>query len=317
MSGVRGRVVGAWVYHCQSAESGCVEGKAPMKPPLRVKALDETIIDTPERRCEPDRVPAGKSGASGKYVPISYFRRLVADLMHFSAKVPCATIERHMDLAVLVAARRACTPPPTWSAIITRAYALVAARTPLLRTAYLTFPWPRLFEHAVNSAKLNVDRQVAGERVILYAQIPGPETLTLRELDAIINAHRYNPVEDIPSYRSAFRLSRVPWPFRRLLWWAALNVFGSVRCDHFGTFGVSSLGALGAGITRLTPLLTTQLHYGTFDAAGGLDMRISFDHRVLDGATIAEALADMEDVLLGEMTRECGELARNGTVEAA
>jgi hypothetical protein len=295
-----------------------------MKMPLLAKALDETVIDTPERRFEPDLVPpgaptvrAGKSGATGKYVPISYFRRLVADLMHFSAKVPTATIERHMDLAVLVAARRACTPSPTWSAIITRAYSLVAARTPPLRTAYLTFPWPRLFEHAVNSATLNVDRQVAGERVVLYAQIPRPETLTLRELDAVINAHRYNPVEDIPSYRSAFRLSRVPWPFRRLLWWAALNVFGSVRCDHFGTFGVSSLGALGAGITRLTPLLTTQLHYGTFDAAGGLDMRISFDHRVLDGATIAVALADMEDVLLGEITRECGELARNGTVEAA
>jgi len=292
-----------------------------MKTQLPTDPLDEAIIDIPERYLELDLVPevaptigARKAGATGKYIPISYFRRLVADLMHFSAKVPCATIERHMDLADLVAARRACTPPPTWSAIFARAYAAVAAITPPLRTSYLGFPWPRFYENAVNIATLNVDRQLAGERVILYAHVPSPESLTLQELDVIINAHRYDPVDSIRSYCSAYRLSRVPWPFRRLLWWAALNVFGSVRCDHFGTFGISTLGVLGAGITRLTPLLTTQLHYGMFDAAGGLDMRLSFDHRVLDGATAAVALADMEDVLRGEITRECTEAARNATI---
>ncbi len=292
-----------------------------MKIQLLANPLDEMVIDTPERCLEPDLVspvaPTSgdrKSGATGKYVPISYFRRLVADLMHFSAKVPSATIERHMDLANLVAARRTCLPPPTWSAIFTRAYALVAARTPPLRTSYLTFPWPRLYEHAVNIAILNVDRQLVGERVILYTHVPSPESLTLQEVDAVINVHRYDPVDSIPSYRNASRLSRVPWPFRRLLWWAALNVFGSIRCAHFGTFGVSSLGALGAGITRLTPLLTSQLHYGMFDTAGGVEMRLSFDHRVLDGATVAVALADMEDVLLGEITRGCTEAARNGTI---
>ena len=119
-------------------------------------------------------------------------------------------------------------------------------------------------------------------------------------------------MENIPSYRRAVRLSRVPWPFRRLLWWAALNVFGSVRCRYFGTFGITSLGSQGAGITHLVPLLTSQLHYGMFDPAGGLEMRLSFDHRVLDGATAARGLADLEGVLLGEMVRECTESAGNG-----
>jgi hypothetical protein len=169
----------------------------------------------------------------------------------------------------------------------------------------------------VNIATLNTDRQLASERIVLYAHVPSPESLTLQELDAVINTHRYQPVDSISSYRNASRLSRVPWPFRRLLWWAALNVFGSVRCDYFGTFGVSSLGALGAGITRLTPLLTSQLHYGMFDAVGGVDMRLSFDHRVLDGATAAVALADMEDVLRGEITRGCTEASRNGAIRRA
>jgi hypothetical protein len=234
--------------------------------------------------------------------------------MHFSAKVPSATVERHMGLAGLVAARQACAPPPTWTAIFTRAYAAVAARTPALRTSYLSFPWPRLYEHAANVATINIDRQVCGERVVLYAHVPGPEARTLRELDAIIRAHQDAPVGEIGSYRNAVRLSRVPWPFRRLVWWAGLNVSGPLRCRHFGTFGISSVGSLGAGITHLTPLVTSQLHYGMFDADGGVEMRLSFDHRVLDGAAAAVALADMEGVLHGEITQECALEARNGTV---
>ncbi len=186
------------------------------------------------------------SRATGKYISVSYFRRLVADLMHFSAKVPSATIERRMELAGLVAARQTCAPSPTWSAIFARAYALVADRTPLLRTSYLSFPWPRFYEHAANILTMNVDRQLADERIILYAHITSPENLTLREIDAIIRDHQQQPVENIPSYRNSVRLSRIPWPIRRLVWWAALNMFGSVRCRHFGTFGITSLARRAA-----------------------------------------------------------------------
>jgi hypothetical protein len=251
------------------------------------------------------------SRATGRYIPVSYFRRLVTDLMHFSAKVPSVTIERRMDLAGLVAARQACTPPPTWSAIFTKAYALVAARTPVLRTSYLTSPWPRFYEHSTNIATLNIDRQLADERVVLYAHITSPENRTLRELDAIIHDHQQKPPENIPSYRRAVRLSRVPWPFRRLVWWAGINVLGPVRCRYFGTFGITSVGSQGAGITHLMPLLTSQLHYGMFDPAGELEMRLSFDHRVLDGVTAARGLADLEGALLGELLRECTQSAGN------
>ena len=77
---------------------------------------------------------AQMSQATGRYFAVSDFRRLVTDLMHFSAKVPNVTVERRMKLASLVAARHACSVPPTWSAIIAKAHGLVAARTPALRT---------------------------------------------------------------------------------------------------------------------------------------------------------------------------------------
>ena len=100
-------------------------------------------------------------------------------------------------------------------------------------------------------------------------------------------------------------MSRIPWPFRRLVLWAGLNILGSMRCRFFGTFGITSVGSQGAGITHLLPLLTCQLHYGIFDPTGGLAMRVSFDHRVLDGATAARVLAEVEEVLLGQILGEC------------
>ena len=250
------------------------------------------------------------SQPAGRYVSISRFRRLVIDLMHFSAKVPGVTLERRMDLARLVAARQACMPAPTWSAIFTKAFAVVAARNPVFRTAYLPRPWSRFFYEVarhLSIATINIDRQLDTERVILYAHIDSPDSRTLQEIDAIINDHKQRPVEEIPSYRSAVRMSRIPWPFRRLVMWAGLNVLGSMRCRFFGTFGITSVGSQGAGITHLLPLLTCQIHYGIFDSAGGLAMRMSFDHRVLDGATAAQALADLEEVLLGQMLVECTE----------
>jgi hypothetical protein len=116
-------------------------------------------------------------------------------------------------------------------------------------------------------------------------------------------------VVELPSYRHATRLARIPWPFRRLIWGAGLDMIGSARSHFFGTFGVTSLGAYGAGMLNLVPLLTSTIHYGMFNADGVLEMRLSFDHRVFDGATAAGALAEMEVVLSADIIAECRNLA--------
>jgi pyruvate/2-oxoglutarate dehydrogenase complex dihydrolipoamide acyltransferase (E2) component len=84
----------------------------------------------------------------------------------------------------------------------------------------------------------------------------------------------------------------------------ALNVFGKLRCHNFGTFTITSVASEGAGIVVLTPLLTSTLHYGLFDERGNLNMSITFDHRVTDGAVVARSLVDVEEVLLGEILQE-------------
>ena len=240
----------------------------------------------------------------GRNIAISPFRRLVIDLMHFSQKVPSVTVERRMDLAELVAARQACLTRPTWYALFTKAFAIVAARTPELRRSYLRYPWPHLYEHPRNLATLNLERKFGDEKIVIYALIRGPENRTLEELDAIIRWHKNEPLENIGSFQRAIRLGRLPFPIRRLVWWVSLNFFGRLRCHNYGTFGVTSTGGIGAGIQRIIPILTSTIHYGMFDAAGSLDMRLSFDHRVLDGATAAQALVDLESVLKREILDE-------------
>ena len=46
-----------------------------------------------------------------------------------------------------------------------------------------------------------------------------------------------------------------------------------------------------------------------FDAGGGVDVRVSYDHRVLDGATAARALCRLEETLNGPIVMELRELA--------
>src|SRR5262245_13095225 len=115
----------------------------------------------------------------GRSLPISPHRRLVADLMHFSRKVPCVVVERPMNLSRLIMARQACLPRPSWTAIFTKAYAIVAARTPQLRQAYMTFPWARLYEHPKNIATINIGRKHGDENIVIYLHVRSPENRPL------------------------------------------------------------------------------------------------------------------------------------------
>jgi hypothetical protein len=72
---------------------------------------------------------------------------------------------------------------------------------------------------------------------------------------------------------------------------------GRQRANYFGTFGVSVYSALGAESLHPLSPLTTTLNYGVFAPDGSADVRLVYDHRVTDGATVARALTRLEDVL--------------------
>jgi hypothetical protein len=241
---------------------------------------------------------------SGRSLPLSPFRRLVADLMRCSQKVPAVTVERRLELGALQKARQRCTPRPAWTVLLAKAYALVARAHPELRRSYMAFPWARLYEHPYSSVALNVERQIGDETIVVQCLIRRPENRSLGELDAVLRHCQTEPVEKLRWYQRALAMSRLPWPLRPLLWWGALNVFGRRRCHNFGTFGLSSVAGQGAGILHLIPLLTSMLHFGLLDEAGALDMRLTWDHRVMDGSQAARILGDLERTLQGEILAE-------------
>ncbi len=248
--------------------------------------------------------------ACGKTIPLSPFRRLVTDLMYFSGQVPSVTADRRMNLAAVAEARQRCSPRPNWIVLFTKAYALAASAYPELRRSYLNLPWARLYEHPHNIATINIERDLPGERIVLYCLVRSPENRSLTEMEEIVRHHKEAPVEQLRSYKRAVATSHIPWPLRRWFWWAALNGFGRRRAHNFGTFGISSIGAQGAGLLKLIPVLTSTLHYGMFAAQWGLEVRLSWDHRVFDGATAGRVLVDLENILNREIVAElCGRKA--------
>jgi hypothetical protein len=250
----------------------------------------------------------------GRSYPLSPFRRLVTDLMRFSQRVPAVTIERRMNLAALVVARQRCTPRPGWAVVFAKAFALVARSHPELRRSYMAFPWARLYEHPSSTVALNVERQLPDEAVVVQCLIRRPDSRPLAELDGIVRSYQAEPLQRLRWYRRAVATSKVPWPIRPLLWWGALNVFGRRRCHNFGTFGLSTVAAQGASLLYPVPLLTSMLHYGLIDRVGDLDLRLTWDHRVMDGAVAARMLVELERTLHEDILAE---LTRMGRVAAA
>jgi pyruvate/2-oxoglutarate dehydrogenase complex dihydrolipoamide acyltransferase (E2) component len=240
----------------------------------------------------------------GRTIRISPYRRAVTDLMHFSQQVPTVTAERRMDLSALAAARAACPTRPSWTVLFSKAYAMLGRDYPDLRRAFLKCPWARFYEHPHNIAAINVERRLPNEDIVLFCLIRGPENRSLVEMDALVRQHREAPIESLRSYQRSAKMGSLPFPIRRLAWWAGLNVFGRRRCHNFGTFSISSIASQGAGLLTLVPILTSALHYGLFEGYGQLPMRISWDHRVMDGATVARILVDFESLLTHEMVRE-------------
>jgi hypothetical protein len=65
------------------------------------------------------------------------------------------------------------------------------------------------------------------------------------------------------------------------------------------------------GIFMVTPW-TLGLLYDRFDESGNLDVRITFDHRVVDGIAMAGILRDLEEEARGPILRELRALRRHG-----
>ncbi len=249
------------------------------------------------------------SESLGRSMPLSAGRRVVCDLTHASMKIPLIPIQKNVNVTELVSARNAASPRPSWCSIFTKAYARVVAARADLRRAYLSFPCERLYECSTVSADIALDVRLEDENVVAFVPLKNPESRSLVEIDQTLTSCKSDPVGQLPRYRRLLRLARFPRVVRNLVWWSILNLSGQKRARYVGAFGVSSMA--NWGVESLAPICpcTTLLHYGTIDQQGTVAVRLTFDHRVLDGSGASLALTEMEQVLKTEVLAELKALA--------
>lgn len=233
--------------------------------------------------------------------------------MRFSIGIPRVTVQRQMNLGPLLRARAAQPERPSWTVLFLKGYGLLSQETPELRRAYVKLPRPHFYEYPLSVASLAHEREHEGERIVLLGTIRGPERRSLSELQSMITAARSRPLTEIKEFRRALKFARLPGPLRWLLMWLGLNI-ARQRGRHFGTFQFSVYSGLGAeSFNPLTPL-TTLLNYGPISEDGTVNVRILYDHRVMDGANVARALKRFEEILNGEIAAEVEDLAQGDTM---
>ena len=229
-------------------------------------------------------------------------RRIVIDLMHASIRVPFVSLARPLDVRLLSEAR-AQAPRPGWAAIFVKAFALVAKEEPVLRTLYVKWPRPSFYELPRSVAMVAIARVEDGQDCVLPQRITAPDEMPLDQVNALIRHAKDAPIDEVPAFRKMMRATRLPLPLRRLFWAIGLN-FGRQRANYFGSYGVTSVSAYGAGELHAMSPGPFVLSYGVEKPDHTIDVVLRWDHRITDAALVAKVLNRLEQVLNTEIVQE-------------
>ena len=223
--------------------------------------------------------------------------------MHASIRVPFVSLTRPLNVRSLLEARGQAADRPGWAAIFVKAFALVAKEEPVLRTLYVKWPLPAFYELPRSVAMVAIARVEDGQDCVLPQKVTAPDEMPLSAVDALIRHAKEAPIDEVPAFRKILRTTRLPLPLRRLFWAIGLN-FGRQRANYFGSFGVTSVAAYGAGELHAMSPGPFVLSYGVVQPDQSIDVVLRWDHRITDAALVARTLNRLEQVLNTEISAE-------------
>jgi hypothetical protein len=228
---------------------------------------------------------------------------MIGDFLHASRRAVFVTFERVMPLSEIREARDDQPNRPPWPVLFAKAIGLVAERCPEVRHAYLRWPRPQIYEHHETVGSVVVAKRHAGEDFLLILPMRSPGRSTVKELASIVRRAKESPVSETRAFRRHLRVGRYPFLLRRPLW-GLMEWSGSLRARQLGTFGISATAGAGAAALQLVTPWSAAFCYDVFRPDGTLPVRLTFDHRVFDGAAACRILVEMEAALNGPVLRE-------------
>lgn len=234
--------------------------------------------------------------------PLPAGRGLVADVAILAKDLPLFPVDRVMRLDGCAEARAAARQRVGWAATFLKAYGLVAREMPSLRSWIAGRLATRLATSAESVAVLAVNRRVGDGDRLFWARLPRPEATPLPVLQRLIDRCAQQPIEEM--FKRQLQLDGLPRPLRRLILRWNLRSTSPKRPARVGTFSLSTLAGLQASNRFHPTLCTTSLSYGPLEPDGRCVATLIADHRVLDGAAVALALARLEQVLETEVAAE-------------
>lgn len=247
------------------------------------------------------------------FVPRS--RALVNDVLWLHRQVPTCSHTREMQLLELSDLRRQLGERVSWATLFVLAFARVSTRYPQLLQTWRVWPFAHLFQHAAPVASIAVQRHYQNDDWLLWGKIQSPHEKSLSELQSLLDRFTNGPVEEV--FRQQLQLAMLPTPLRRFVWWCNLNFCGEKRVKRTGTFLLTTLAGRGADNAHPPSFLTSSLSYAPLQADGQCRVSLIYDHRLMDGALIADCLAELEEELNGAVLAELRELASTNCPRAA
>ena len=243
--------------------------------------------------------------------PLSVQRRMVIDLLYFATGIPTVPVQKRMSLGPLIGGTGRKPRTAALDGDLHQGIWVVAEEFPELRRVYIKLTLAAIVrvpdQQGQHPPRARLQRRV--RRLAGFNQRPRA-SIACATSDTWIGYASTTPVEEIKDFRRWTQFARLPTFVRRAFWWLGLN-WGRQRGNYFGTFGVSVYSALKAESLHPLSPATTVLNYGVMTEDGVLDVRIIYDHRVMNGATVARVLGRLEEILNTVMIEEVQSLEKS------
>lgn len=221
-------------------------------------------------------------------------------------------LDIEVDMSNIQTHRSQSVDKPSYIAYLIQIMAGVISRFPEANTMITGGLTPRLVRLPNINAKFTLDKSLEGQRLVVSAVIADADQASLQQIQERLHYFKQNDITDCPEFAPLLRLHKLPFWLGRWMFARAMKKPAS-KSSLQGSFTITSLGHLP--IIRFAPMVGSTLSLGVgaiteraVVKAGQLAIRpilnltMSFDHRVLDGAISAEILTAIKTALEGYST---------------